>query len=240
MATVSTLLSDLGNQLNDPNAEVFTSALKLTALNNAQNELVVKILGFSEKFEGAYDLLSEITESESHSVSTAGFDFSSLTTRNILRNGLINSRITIDGEFKFPVRYSIDKIGYEENSYLSGSDDYPTCHFVGNKYFLDIDVGSYPKTVTFWYIGEPYSLATTASGSGKTQAVTTPDINVIGHDLIARIAERDLRIGRGDQSDFQEAALIDKMVSEQIIALVRGNVAEPKSDTVGQFERKES
>lgn len=238
MATVSTLLSDLGNQLNDPNEQVFTQSLKLTALNNSQNELVLRILAFSEQFDGIQDLLSEIIEKETKSVNTTGFDLANLTNRNILRNGLINTRLTIDGEFKFPVRYGIDKLGYQENSFLKGSDDYPVAYIEDNKYFLDIDVGSYPKNVTFWYIGEPYQLvASGAGGSGPSTTVSTPDLNVIMHDLLAKIAERDLRRGRGDPTDFAEAKQIEAQVNLEIQSLVRGEKVEPQSQTVGQFER---
>lgn len=239
MATVSTLLTDIGNQTNDPNSEVFTSALKLTALNNAQNELVLKIMGFSGEFEGIYDLLSDIVEKEIKSVGTSGFNLANLSNRNILRNGFINSRITIAGEFKFPVRYTLDKLGLSENTYLSGSDDYPVSRIENNIYYLDIDVGSYPINVTMWYIGEPFEMAASASGSGKTQKVATSDLNVLMHDLLAKIAERDLRTGRGDPTDFNEAAFIDKQVNEQILALVQGQKMTPKSGTIGQWQRKE-
>lgn len=239
MATVSTILSDLGNALNDPNSQVFTSALKLTALNNAQNELVLRILAFGDDFQGIYDLFSEIVEEETKSVGTSGFGLGGLSNRNILRNGFINSRITVSGEFKFVVRYTIDKLGVTQNYYLSGTDEDPTCRIVTNKYYIDLDVGSYPKNVTMWYVGEPYTMAAAATGSGKTQSVATPDLNVIMHDLLAKIAERDLRRGRGDPSDFKEAQEIERQVNLEIQSLVRGQKQTPKSSTVGQFDRAE-
>lgn len=240
MATVSTLLSDLGSRLNDPNAEVFTSTIKLVALNNAQHELVLRVLAFNPtKFEGIYDLLSEIIEEEENSVAVTGFDFASLSNRNILRNGFVNSRIVIDGEYKFPVRYSIDRFGMTENRFLSGSNDYPVCRIVSDKYYLDIDVGSYPIDVTMWYVGQPYTLAAAVSGSGKTQSVATPDLNVIMHDVLVKIAHRDLLRHRGDQTDFAQAREVEQQVTLEIQSLVRGQQLTPKSGTVGQYSRKQ-
>lgn len=239
MATVTTLLADLGNSLNDPNEEVFTQALKLTELNNAQLYLVIKLLGFGTKFNGIYDLLSEIVEMETKSIDTSGFDLSSLTNRNFMNNGLINTRINLDGIDRFPVRYALDDYGLTENSFLAGSDDFPVIRIDRNKIYLDVSVGRYPLNIDIWYVGEPYTLATSASGNGKTQSVATPDLNIMMHDLIALIAQRRLLIGRGDLTDIQQAALLKRDIDEQINALARGQDITPKSETLGQFNRME-
>lgn len=242
MATVSSLLTDLGQALNDPNEQVFTAALKLTAMNNAQRELVLRLLAFGEKFEGIQDLLTEVVEKETlSSVSTSGFALSGLSNRNLLRNGYINSRINISGADVFVTRRSLDKLGYGQNSFLKGSDDDPVCYFEGGTYFLNITAGSYPQDVTFWYVGEPYEMAAAASGSGKTQLVATPDLNVIMHTLLIRIAERDLRRGRGTQTDFAEAREIEAQVTLEIQALAQGDRAEPETRrTIGESDREQT
>jgi len=217
--------------------------LKLTALNNAQRELVLRLLAFGDEYDGIYDLLTEITEKETFSVTTTGTALASgLSNRNHLRNGYINSRVTISGTNRFVERRSLDKLGLESNSWLAGSDDDPYCYIEGDKYFLNVSVGSYPQTVTYWYVGEPYTLATSASGSGKTQSVATPDLNVLLHSLLTKIAERDLRRGRGDQTDFAQAAEIEKQIMVEIQSLVRGDLLESdaSSEKVGQFNREVS
>lgn len=238
MATVSSLSTTLGRMLNDPNQEVFTQALKFIELNRAQDELVLSILKFSKKFNGIYDLLSEITEEETVSVGTSGADLNTvLLERHILRNGFINSRITINGEFKYPVRYGIDSIGKSENTFLKGSDEFPVCRIITNKYYIELDVGSYPINVTMWYIGQPYELSDSESGSRKTSIISTPGINIIMHDLLALIAKRNLLLSRGDQLDIQEANITNGLISNNILSLVAGQEKEPKSTTTGQALR---
>ncbi len=237
MATVSVLVTDLGNSLNDTNEQVFTSTLKLTALNNAQNELVLRLLGFSGKFQGIYDLLSDIVEEEIISVGTSGFNLDNIVNRNFLRNGYINSRINISGVDRFPVRYTIDRFGITENSFMAGSDEDPVCRLVTNKYFLDIDVGSYPKNVTIWYVGEPYNMASSASGSGKTQSVATSDLNVLFHDLLVLLAKVELLLSRGTPRDLHEATVANQRASAQIQSLIKGQGSEPKSGSLGQYVR---
>jgi len=238
MATVSALLTDLGNSLNDPNEDVFTSVLKLLEMNRAQNELVRRLMAFSEQYEGIYDLLTEITSKDTLSVGTSGTALSGLTARNILRGGLINSRITIGGVDRFVTRLPLGKIGVQANSFLKGSDEDPVCFIETDLYQLDISAGSYPQTVTIWYVGEPYTMAAAASGSGKTQLVATPDLNVLLHDVIVRIAERELRRGRGTQTDFAEAKEIEAQVNTEIQSLVRGDKTEPKvQEQMGEYAR---
>lgn len=238
MATVSSLVTELGNSLNDANEQTFTSALKITALNNAQSELVLRVLGFTGKFQGIYDLLSDVVEEEIMNIGTSGFNLNSLANRNVLRNGYINSRLNISGKDKFPVRYTIDRLGITENSFMAGSDEDPVCRIVSNKYFLDIDVGSYPQNVTIWYIGEPYTMAASAAGSGKTQSVATSDLNVVFHDLMVLIAKTELLLGRGTPRDIQEANVSNQRATSQILSLVKGQAGEPKTASIGQYIRK--
>jgi hypothetical protein len=239
MSTVSTLLSNLGNSLNDPNESTFTEALKLTAMNNGQNELVLRLLAFGEKYQGVFDLLGEVMESESVSVGTTGYALSGLSNRYFMTNGYVLSRITVDGEYEYPTRLSADRIGITQNYYFAGIDEDPIIYFQGGKLFILVSIGSYPVSVQFTYIGEPYTLATSASGSGPSQSVATPDLNPLMHDLITKIAQRDLLRYRGDATDFKEAQEIERQVTLEIQSLAMGEKASPKSSTLGQHEREE-
>lgn len=239
--TVSEMLSSAGYLLNDSNEEVWTSTIKLNALNSAQRELVLMLLGFQQQYRGIYDLLSEIQERETQSVAVTGFDLDNMVERDFLRNGFINaSIIDDDGYVRWCERVATDKIGITENRYFEGTTRDPKCRITGNIFHLLITFTAYPRNTDIYYIGMPYTLATTAAGSGKTQSVATCELNPLMHDLVVLMAEVKLRRMRGDAVDFQQASFVNQFVQQQIQLLVSGAMGEPQTKTFGQFARQQA
>lgn len=239
--TVSESLTMLGYLLTDSNEEVWTSTVKLDALNSAQRELVLILLGFQRQYFGVYDLLNEIQEVETQSVGITGFSLSGMTERNFLRNGFVNaSIIDDDGYTRWCERVATDKLGITENRYFEGTTRDPKCRITGAVFHLLIDFTSYPRNCQIFYIGMPYTLATAAAGSGKTQSVSTCDLNPLMHDLVVLMAEVKLRRMRGDAVDFQQAQFVSGFVQQQIQLLVSGAMGEPQTKTFGQFARQQA
>lgn len=211
----------------------------MPALNSAQRELVQMILGYNQQFTGVYDLLNELQVVETHSIDTSGFNLGSVTTRHLLRNGLLNVSIVDDDDYtRFATRVTTDKFGITENRYFEGTTRDPKYRVFGNRLYLLISVGGYPRNATIYYIGQPYDLVTTVTvASGKSQNVTTCDLNIVLHDLVVLLAEVKLRRMRGDDRDFKEAQLVSQFVSQQLSLLISGATGEPQQNTLGQFTR---
>lgn len=240
--TVSEMSTLLGSLLNDVNAEVYTATdYKIPALNSAQRELVLLLLGFQYQYDSVVELLTEIQEVETLQVSTGGVDIAAaITERYFLRNGFVNASITDDdGYLRWCERISERKIGITENRYQEGTTRDPKIRIWGNKIYLMITVGALPRALDFYYIGQPYTLATAASSSGRDQAVTTCELNPLLHDLVVLLAEVKLRRMRGGQDNFQQAQLVNSFAQQQIQLLATGAHGEPKVQTFGQFARQQ-
>jgi len=239
--TASEMLTSLGNLLNDPNSEVWSSTVKLEALNAAQRELVQMLLGFQQKFQDVFTLLSEIEEEKTIAIDSTGVDLGSqIQERYFLRNGFVNARFTDqDGYTRWVERVAASKLGITENRYFEGTTRDPRCYISGGKLYLLVSVGSYPINLIVTYIGMPFTLGTTASGTARDQVITTCELNPILHDLIVLMAEIKLRRMRGDKSDFEQANFVNQFVQQQIQLLVSGAVNEPQTKTVGQFARNQ-
>jgi len=244
--TVSEMSTLLGSLLNDPNAEVFTATdYKLPALNSAQRELVLMLLGYANmdggQRETVFDILSEIQEVETHSVDSSGFDLGSVTNRHFLRNGFVNASIVDDDDMtRWCTRITTAGMGKTENRYFEGTTRDPKVRIWGNKFYLLISVGGYSRDTTIYYVGMPYTLvASGAAGLGKNTTVTTCDLNPLLHDLIVLLAEVKCRRMRGTESDFAEAQLVSNFAMQQIQLLVQGAINEPQSKTLGQFMRNQ-
>lgn len=239
--TVSEMLTLAGYLLNDTNEEVWSSTIKLSALNSAQRDLVLSLLGYKREYSDVLDLLSEIQEKETQSVGTSGFNLDNMVERYFLRNGYINSSILDqDDVTRWIEKIATSKMGITENRYFEGTTRDPKCRITANTYHLLITVGNYPRNVDFYYVGQPYTLATTASGTGKTQLVATCELNPLMHDLVVLMAEVKLRRMRGSDADFQQAQIVSAFVAGQISLLVTGAQGEPEARTVGQFVRKQA
>jgi hypothetical protein len=187
------------------------------------------------------DLLSEIQEVEMPSVSVGGYDLTGLSNRYMLRNGYVNaSIIDDDGYERFCERIAVRKLGLTENRYYEGTTRDPKIRIFGDTLYLMVSVGGLPRTVTLYYIGQPYKLATVAASSGKNSEVTTCELNPLLHDLVVMMAEVKLRRMRGGNDNFQQAQLVDTFVKQQIQLLVTGAQGEPQVNTFGQFARQQA
>lgn len=239
--TVSEQITSLGNLLNDPNSEVWTSTVKLEALNAAQREIVLYLLGFGQKNQDVFTLLSEIETEETVPIDSTGVNLTSqVTNRYFIRNGFINARfVDVDGYTRWVERIAASKLGITENRYFEGTTRDPRCYISGNKLYLLVSVGSYPVNLILTYIGAPKTLATSVTGSGRDATVTTSELNVLFHDLNVLMAEVKLRRMRGDKSDFEQAQFVWQFCQQQIQLLVNGSINEPQTRTVGQFSRNQ-
>lgn len=237
MLTVTQMLSRLGNIMNDPDEEIFTPALKLDALNQAQKELVISLLASGSKGFAENDILGEIQEIETKSVGIGGFPLSGTSVRHFLTNGYVNSSMQDpDGVTQWVERMPTSSIGKTGNPFLIGTTGSPKASLFSGTYRLQIDAPDFPVDVTFYYVGEPYALDTIAGGIGKNKTVTTSDLNPLLHDLIVSKAEVQLRRLRGEQRDMAESGLVFQMVEAQINSLKQGESQETKSrDYVGGF-----
>lgn len=231
----------LSRLVNDPNSEVWSQTIRLEALNSAQRELVQILLGFSQKYQGIFDLLNEIQEVKSILIDSTGIDLGSqITERYFLRNGFVNCNFTDpDGNVRWCERIPTDKMGITENRYFAGTIRDPKCRLFSNKFYVDVSVGYYPLTANIFYVGMPFTLGTTASGTDRDRTVTTCELNPLFHDLIVLMAEVKLRRMRGDKNDFEQAAFVQQFVTQQIQLLVSGSMNEPQTKTTGQFARNQ-
>lgn len=239
--TVNEMDGLLSRLVNDPNSEVWTQTIRLEALNSAQRELVLYLLGFGQKNQDVFTLLSEIETEETVAIDSTGVNLASMVTnRYFLRNGYVNARfVDADGYTRWVERIAASKLGITENRYFEGTTRDPRCYISGNKLYLLVSVGSYPIDLILTYIGAPKVLATSVTGSGRDATVTTSELNVLFHDLIVLMAEVKLRRMRGDKTDFEQASFVWNFCQQQMQLLVSGSLNEPQTKTVGQFARNQ-
>lgn len=234
--TVTEMDTKLKNDLSDPNGEVWTqSANRLPALNSAQRTFAALLIS-----TGNRELLDELEEEEQPSVDSTGYALTSLTNRYFMRNGYVKAYILDDGGVKrWVTKLDSEDVGLTENSYMAGTTRSPKLYITSDLLYLLITTGGYPRTLYLTYIGMPHTLATSASGSGKTQQVATCELNPMYHDLIVMMAEVELRRQRGDASDFNQIQIISQYVSGQLAMLGRAKEPNAKEEAVGQFMRKQ-
>jgi hypothetical protein len=156
-----------------------------------------------------------------------------------LRGGYINAHILDDdNNQRWCTRLTTDRLGLTANQYFAGTTRNPKVHITGNIFKLLITTASYPKDVTVYFVGEPYKLATTETGSKKTSTVTTSNLNVLFHEVLVLMAEVQLRRLRGTERDFAEAKIVQGFVDRSIASLINAGRGEPQTRTAGQFRRE--
>ena len=85
----------------------------LPALNSAQEEFVMKVLGYVPRNRRAFEVLSEIQVTTTQSVSTSGYALSGLdSTAPFMRNGLITASLCIN-DTTFGLR---NRVSFETDS----------------------------------------------------------------------------------------------------------------------------
>jgi len=229
--TAAEMRDELGEKMNDPQFLVWTQSLIFKALNTGQREVISFLLSNGTELQHYTDILSEVQEIEDVIVPSQGFVLSGLLNRTFLRNGFINSSIVDnDGITKWPERVEAGNLGTTSNRFVQGTAEDPKCFIFANKYNLQLEVGSFPKTVTFYYIGEPKDISPSQDS----------ELNPILHDIILKFGEVELRRLRGDTEDFQQASFVLQMANQQLVALSQGAKIENQThNTASEFPRKQ-
>lgn len=240
--TVSELDTLMAQELADPNSQIWTQASeRLPTLNAAQDDLVLMLLAFGSQYNKVFDLLSELQKIEiGASVGSSGFALSGVTGRHFLRNGYINSKTIINNRERWPTRITVDKLGYQSNVFMKGTDRNPKCYIFSNIYYLLVDgAASFPITTDIYYIGKPFKLGVVTAGSGKNQTVTTPDWNILLQDVIIKIAMTKCLSMRMDDKDIARINQLRQEIKDDILLLVKGAESEPQTRTSGQYIREQ-
>lgn len=229
MATVTELDSDLEYAISDPNENTWNQTQRLDKLNEAQIDLINFILSKAILDHRIYDILAEIQETQSGvSLASTGYDFGNVTTRDYMTNGLVQVECTLASTTRYPVPTSIASIGVTQNRFMGGDNSNPLRYIWNNKLFVLAD--SYPITTNIYYIGRPYTLGTSSSGSGKTQVVDTPDINVSMHQLLVKMAKVKLLSMRSEEKDLAEIQLTNNEITININSIIEGAIGNPDDE----------
>lgn len=211
----------LSQLLADPNGNHWTQAThRVPSLNNAQSDLVMRLLAFGEQYKHIFGLLSGIQKKETVNVTAGGYALSGLTG-TIMQNGYVNSSVLLDDVTKYPTKIDADQLGLTKNFFFRGTNISPKCYIWESKYYLLVDTGSFPVSTTFYYIRES---ATIAVGSQDSE------LNVIMHNLIIKMAMVRCYSMRSAQTDLARIQQLEKEINIDIMSLVRGDKFEPKSD----------
>ena len=193
--TVNEMLDALGYRLDDPSAGVYTSAIKLSALNTAYTYAV----GLA------------------HSALLLGLQTTSSLTGTLLGTALPSDffrYVASAASSKSPVqwieRVPVDSIEKLDNYFVQGTGTSPKCVIFGNKYYLFVDVYSATNaTIKLWYVKSPTALA-----AGTSQV----PVHLALHAPILRMAEAELRASY-KYGDFAQAEAMRTSAIEQINVL---------------------
>jgi hypothetical protein len=221
---VSQLLADTGStKWTDVNAV-------LPALKSAQEEFVIKILGFASRNRKVFEVLSEIQASTSQSVGTSGYALSGLDSSPgpFLRNGLITASATLDSVTRWCQIMDVADLHKQRNRWFKGNDERPICYVYGEKFYLIASTGSYPVTTTIYYIREPKELV--ASGASGYQ-VTTCELNAAYHRLISEMAAANCHRMLADESSIAKYDRMMARIEPRIAAIAMSGITGEKVST---------
>lgn len=173
--TTSTMLSNLGIRLNDVPEDRFTQAIKLAALNSAQDEI------------------ASICDPELLKTAQAQYDFTAQATGTALPSDYfryINSKLRALSPIKFITKVDMAKASSEGNRYLKGTDASPTCHIWNNLFYLNVTTfsGDYIK-VRLYYI---HTLTTLTS---SVNSDLDPKLHPILLDLVEGQMRANAKLG---------------------------------------------
>ena len=203
--TVSEMLTTLGIELADPNEYQFTSTIKLSLLNLAQDEIISEL-----SVIGAEKLWS-LQYSQTFQVTSSGYALSNFGDYQMLENGYIYSELTTGS---IPIRRITD-IGILSNYFYQGSDAMPICYLMADKYYLK--VATYPQNVTLTYLRKAKKMVASAASGYQT---TTCELNPIYHPLILARAKikgwlalndgQQVGLAKEEEKDLKASLLISK------------------------------
>ena len=225
--TVSEMDTRLSRLLGDTSGHAWTqTAYRLPALNSAQINLVIRILGYGSQFDSAYDLLTDIQRSDVVTIDTTGVDLDALEPNyEFMRNGYVASKVIVDQKTKWVRRRPIRNLAEANNRFLKGSNIDPACYILNNVYYLDIDTGYYPVSGTIYWIHKPYTMVISDAGTGE---VTTCQLSGSFHELIVSMAVEECYRMVGDDQNMNRYTAISKENDARIQEIVMGSVGEPK------------
>lgn len=178
--TVQKMIDLLGFRVEDTDTRKFNLAMRLDVLHQAQLT-VVNLLDNS--------LLTELQAVESNLttiVAANGVDaYYALSglANDIARNGLVAAKVYgASGKYFNIVKYEDVKKG--ENTYLSGSDDFPVGYIYKNQFFLQTTTAGGVVTIDIWYIKQPselkytYTTDSVANGAASGSYAYSIDLTV--------------------------------------------------------------
>jgi len=225
--TVTEQVTYISQILGDTDNTKWQSSTHIVpALNSAQEEFVIKIVGLAQQNRKAFGVLSELQASSTQSINTTGYALSGLdSTYPYVRNGLIAAKGTIDSVTRWFQIIDVADLGLQRNSYMQGNDERPQIYEFGEKLYILVSTGSYPISTTFYYIRRPGELV--ASGATGTQ-VTTCELDVMFHRMIAEIGAANCWRMLGDESSIGKYDRIMKRIDERIMTIVASGKVEAR------------
>ena len=226
--TVSEMQTDVARLLNDTGNDKWSASTAiLPALNSAQEEFVVKILGFSGKNRKVFDILTELQASKSASISTTGYALSGVdsTPGPVMRNGVIAASATLDSVTRWLQIIDVVDLNKQRNYWFTGNDERPLGYVYGETFYILVSTGTYPVTTTIYYIRRPKELV--ASGASGYQ-VTTCELDAVYHRIINEMAAANCWRGIADESSMAKYNNIMKRVDERIAGIAMSGLKSEK------------
>ena len=167
--TNAEMLAQLGYNLDDPNGDRYTSAIKLSALNTVQSTVASK----------AHTSLLRSMQTEADLIVPAiGYALPS----NYFR--YVNASLYLLYPIKWITKIDPDSLGILDNQFSGGSDADPLCYVWGTKVYLCVTTysGDYNK-MKLYYLKTPTTIAATG----------TCDLHLVLHEPLLLLAEANLR-----------------------------------------------
>lgn len=231
--TVSAMQTLVAQLLGDTGNTRWTAASHiLPALNISQHDFMFKLLAYSGgENDNVYDALTELQASKSTSVDTSGYALSGLnsTPGPMVSSGYIASKGTIDSVVRWTKRIPLKDISRLNNRFEGGNDENPAVYILSNTYYLVVTTGTYPVTMTIYYIREPKELV--ASGASGYQA-TTCELNPSQHRLICEMAAGECHRMVGDQTNATKYKLIEEKTDKIIQSIAIGSKVQPQDKKI--------
>ena len=226
--TVANMEDYVSQLLADTGSTKWTDANDiLPALLSAQEEFVIKILGYARENRKVFEVLSEIQAIKTGaSVATTGYALSGVDTTPgpFLRNGFIAASCTLDSVTRWCQEIDVADLGKQRNKWYAGNDERPLCYVYNEVFYILASTGSYPITASIYYIREPRTLV--ASGASGYQ-VTTCELNAAYHRLISEMAFANCLRMTGDESSLAKYDRIMAKIEPRIQAIamtgIKGN-----------------
>ena len=230
--TVAEMQNYVSQLLADTGSSKWTDAdAILPALKSAQEEFVIKILGFAAKNRKVYEVLSEIQAKKSGaSVATTGYALSGVdsTPGPFMRNGLIAVSCTLDNETRWCRIMDVADLEKKRNRWYEGNDERPIAYVFNETLYVDASTGSYPIESVIYYIREPKELI--AAGASGYQ-VTTCELNAAYHRLISEMAAANCYRMLADESSLQKHDRLMAKIEPRIAAIaMTGLISEEQMD----------